>query len=331
MLKKISSAVAAAFVALALLGAPASAADALGRPHPSAQDKATKGFTAPKAAPPAVKFDRTGKVVESGPVARSLTTCPGTPAKCYSYVGGIQNVTNDGAGGNHEATCPFVKNTDYHSLSEVAVIRDDGAGVRQIVELGTRKTNSGSCQLFVFSWKNNIPNCYDGCGWVDYAPNTTWNAGSAVTAGQQMSLRWVYDSLSSAWWAWVDPDASGPTAGDWIGSFPLSVWSGLSTPFTTANQVQWYFEVASTVVESCTDMGNGNQGSGGAAASPRPAFIASASYHTAGAFANASLGYYVIPSGSAQWTQNTPSVRTFYGGGPGWNSAGTAVGSVGSC
>lgn len=290
-------------------------------PHATALDKPTTGFTAPKGAP-------TG-----GTTVQSFTAC-GSPSVCYSYVGGMQTVSNVGVAGTIDIGCPFVYSADYHSLGEVTSIRDDGSGVRQIVELGWRKTSAGTCQLFVYAWKNGVGLGYNGGGYVDYAPNTTVYAGMTVTAGQRMSLRITYDAATpsgGAWWMWVDPDGSGPTAGDWIGYYPQSVWSGLSTAFTTANQIQGFFELASSVVESRSDMGDGYQGSGGSGASPAPAVLGSVSYGTAtGVYANATLGYYVIPTGSTKWTQNTPSVRTFYGGGPGWDSTGTTIGVTGS-
>jgi hypothetical protein len=338
MLKKIAVVAAGLALAVGALSAPAlaqtssSALDtpthSIPVPHAAKADAPTKGVKALKGTPPSSK---------PGNVS-AFTTCSGT---CYSYVAGAQAVTNTGAAGTFQVQSPYLKSTDYHSLAENALIRDDGAGVKQIVELGWTKdvtvcgAGGGPC-LFVFQWKNgsSASSCYNGCGWVDYAANTTVNAGTALTNNQQMAYRWLYDATTpagGAWWAWVDPDAGGPTAGDWIGYFPQSVWSGLAVPFTSANNYNLFFELASVNVESCSDMGNGEQGSGGAGASPRPSFIASASYFSGGAWNNGSLTNYVLPTGTTKWSYNTASARTFYGGGPGWNAAGTAVGSVGSC
>lgn len=322
MIKKLLATLAAlAMVAGGLVAAsPAQAAP---------KDKPTVGVVAPKGAPPI----KPG----TGVSTRSLTTCPGSPAKCYSYVAGSQAVTNTGAAGTFEVGAPYLKSTDYHSLAENAVIRDDGSGIRQIVELGWTVdpvvNGNSTPALFVYSWKNGATSCYNGCGYVDYAANTTVYAGMPLTAGQQMAYRILYDSTTpagGAWWIWVDPDAGGATAGNWIGYFPQSVWSGLAVPFTSANGYQLFFELAHTTVESCSDMGNGQQGSGGAGASPRPSFIASAAYFSGGSWVNGSLINFLSPV-TTKWTYNAPSVRTFYGGGPGWNSAGTATGTPGSC
>lgn len=313
-------------VVAGLITSPALAVSAANTPPgPSKGDKATVGVHAAKGV---------AGVKKPGGVA-SFTTCPA--GGCFTYVGGAQSATSIGAQGNFMVGNPTLGTGDAHSLAELAVQRQDGGGVDQNVEVGWTKdpavcsaTASKLC-LFVFSWKNGVANCYNGCGWVDYAPNTTWDAGSQLTAGDVMQFKVQYDAANGgAWWIWVGKLVSGSYVGDWLGYFPLTVWSGVTPTFTTSNKQQYFWELSNTVKwESCGDMGNGAQGSGGALAVPRPAYIASATL--VGGSVPASLSYYRLPSAVAEWTHNTPSDRTQYGGGPGWNSAGTGVGTSGAC
>lgn len=335
ILKRLGAPMALALLALGLSVSPAQAGTNV--PGPSKNDKATVGVAAAKGKGCLTSPDLCAKPpkAKAGSVA-AFTTCPA--GGCFSYVGGSQAATATGAQANFMVGNPTLGTGDAHSLAELAVQRQDGGGVDQNVEVGWTKdpsvcsaTASKLC-LFVFSWKNGVANCYNGCGWVDYAANTTWNAGSQLTAGDVMQFRIQYDAQNGgAWWVWVGKLVGSSYVGDWLGYFPLAtVWSGVTPAFTNSNKQQYFWELSNiSKWESCGDMGNGAQGSGGAAAVPRPAYIASATLINGSV--PASLSYYRLPSAIPEWTQNTPSDRTQYGGGPGWNSAGTGVGTSGAC
>lgn len=258
----------------------------------------------------------------------TMSTCSGS-TYCYRWQGGQQSVTNTGLQAWINVQKPFLATTEgsnAHSLGQIYV--SDSSG--NAVELGwtvDRFVNSGSADphLFVHRWDSGVGQGYNGGGWVDYAATAT-DAGSNINAdvaGSSESFVLVYDATTPSgggWW--------GQYKGQWIGYFPASLWS--SPTFTSSTGYQVFGEVAATDTNPCTDMGNGQQGSPWV--SPGPAKVSGATGQGISPavtsftyLSNNTPGYSQAPN-----TGGNPNTEFAYGG-PGWNSAHTAVGSAGSC
>ncbi|MEA3191317.1 MAG: hypothetical protein QOD77_1899 [Thermoplasmata archaeon] len=167
--------------------------------------------------------------------------------------------SRDGGGMTTTVQNPAISGAaGVHSLNEIAVIAG-GGGTRNIVEIGWTKSRdyggTGDVRLFVFSWVNGVPKCYNGCGWVQYSSSIV--PGKVVAAGTNSYMGYVY--YGGNWWAWW--------TNQWVGYFPGTMWSGT---FTQDSQVQWFGEVYDGTVVSglpkpATDMGNGNYATSAAA------------------------------------------------------------------
>lgn len=308
----------ATLLAATLAGAPAQAASH--PPKPSPNDRPTVAKMAPKGKP--------GKLTRALSPAGKLLAGP-----FYHYVGGRQLIAAPGyAGitanfwvgnpGIHTGSAPQ-DGGGTHSLAEIAV---ESADQQQSVEVGWIK-DPGICAadptnpcLFVGAWVNNVFQGYNG-GFVDYAPSTL-DAGDSLASyvGTAPALEIQY--FSGAWWV--------EAAGQWVGYFPGTLWSGVSPGFTAGRMFQLFGEVASTETDGkpCSDMGTGDQGSSGGSGTS-VARISSATYIGSGGVLP-SLTYFRSPT-IAGYTNVTPSTRSFWYGGPGYNGAGTGVGTKGSC
>jgi hypothetical protein len=113
----------------------------------------------------------------------------------------------------------------------------------------------------------------------------------------------------------------------WTGAVPAAT-------FTTGATAQWFYEVSSSAhQETCTDITNGLQGSGVL----RPVRLHRRPRLLRQPVADrGERGHVAQPcrhAGAAvgKYSYTAISTRTFAGGGPGWNSAGTAVGTAGAC
>lgn len=242
----------------------------------------------------------------------------------YFYNVGRQTLTapdgSTGAYGNFRIQKPYVDSLSYHSLVELAI---QSADSQQIVEVGVNVDpglyGDSNPHIFVGSWKNGVFQGYNASNaqWVDYASNAQ-NVGASVLADVDVSKSMSYQVDGSGnWWATYN--------GAWLGYFKASNWTGLN--FTKGQLHQWFGEVASTEDKPCADMGNGYLG---ARTDVVPARIGSIALY--GTTTAASVTPATEPStASSYYNTGVNSATTFRYGGPGWNAAGTAVGTKDAC
>jgi hypothetical protein len=324
------SLVASAPVQAAPNPAPSVAFDATKPPAPSKSDK--KGT---EVNVPAVK-GYPGKTATSTQ-SKAFFACP-----CFYYAVARQ-VLASGESATSLAANLHVQQTqidtargDYHTLGEGAVQSHDG---QQIVEVGVTRdpvvcgSTSGSANtcVFVYRWTNGTPSCYNlaACGgFVEYAAACsvagTICAGDSVAPHFGTQKRVQITHSGSAWWLAYD--------GHWLGYYPDSLWTGAtpSVSFTSGGLFQVFYEVASNVQNTCTDMGNGIQGNLPAGTSARMGSI-SLTGTAPGAITNNFPASVQPVTSPLVYSAVSVTSTTARGGGPGWNSAGTAVGTTGSC
>jgi Neprosin len=215
----------------------------------------------------------------------------------YHYNAGAQKAVTQGTYANLTIHKPKLAKEDFHTLAELAVVSttDD---VDQIVEVGwtvDRVVNGDDDpHLFVFSWVDGKPRCYNGCGFVQYSKN--------IRPGDTLPLdatkRFGIEFSDGAWWIAYDSE--------WVGYFPLKEWT---VDFSKTTEVKIFGEVASYGAEPCTQMGNGILGTDAAGTSARIGSISLIAGPTV------EPGLYAL--GSTQYNFTKLSSRTFrYGGGP---------------
>jgi len=198
------------------------------------------------------------------PVPPSHLRAKRTPgAVSYIYAGGKQRPTTPptGVSSLNTVSTPYINPTwDYHTLNENAV---QSADEQQAVEVGVTRDQStngdNKVRLFVYHWVNGQETCYNGCGWVDNAANTTFNAGADLTAYANANTEMVFqiERTATAWWIGFGPNDG---TADWIGNFPDTIWTGATPSVTTFKQVdffQTFGEVAAGTPATCADMGLG--------------------------------------------------------------------------
>lgn len=267
-------------------------------------------------------------------VAKASTTALLTTN--YFYNLGRQTLTapdkSTGMSGNLRIQKPFLASGDYHSLAEIAV---QSADSKQIVEVGwtvDRTTNSActptpACKddpyIFVGNWVNGVFRGYNSSSpdWVDYASNpvnpgpATGSLASVVDLSKQFNIQ-----ISGGNW-WIGYDLQ------WLGYFKASAWTGVSPAFDGGYLHQAFGEVASSITKPCTDMGSGVLGT---ATTGIPARLGSLNLLTTPTAENFVAS--VQPStASSVYAVNALSATTIAYGGPGWNAAGTGVGTKGAC
>jgi hypothetical protein len=219
---------------------------------------------------------------------------------------------------------------DGHTLGEISV---ESANEQQAVELGWRIDPSSSTpKLFVYHWIDNVPQGY-GVNFVDNAANTTFNHGTSLTPNKVYTA--AIQLFNNNWWLWwEDPGVFG----DWVGYFPGSLWTGsLNDPFNEARIVQNFGELATNVHTPCSDMGHA--GILGGAATTTAAYFGTYSIYDGTAWVNGSYdpistvwsGGGTPDTSAYNGALATGSTRTFYYGGPGYNSIGTTPGAANSC
>lgn len=204
------------------------------------------------------------------PARQRLQQLKPSIAAGYHYVYGYQYTTGIGAEGYYTQHTPFLSSSDSHTLAEIAGESTDG---QQIVEIGwtvDRGLNGDSNpHLFVFSWVNRVPNCYNGCGYVQYS--STFFPGMTV-AGDGSQHFYAMQNYNGNWWLFYDTQ--------WIGYFPGTIWSNQNVTFNQLGLIQWFGEVSSGGGTN-TQMGNGIFGSNaGSASIVNAAVITSASSAT---------------------------------------------------
>lgn len=299
--------------------------------------KPMKGVKVNRAAPPG-----------GGGVSALRTSCAAFP--CYDYVGGSQTATNTGLYANMminwSYTDTYASDNGAHNVAELDAETTRAGGGRDIVEVGTisdrfvNGTGNDEPHLFVFHWVNGTPQGYN-TGFVNYtgAGNCAYHPGANMGAingtASRIGIEFVNTPGTAIGW-WVSQGAQ------WCGYLPADPagtslatnrWYGSGANFTSAAKYQAFGEVASSWNEPCTDMGNGTLGNAAVSSpynySTMPSYISTVSPV---GVASPSMGAgYVIPSTIAFKLNMLASGKTFYYGGPGWNSAGTAIGTRGSC
>jgi hypothetical protein len=289
----------------------------------------------------AAKSGSTKGLPPSGGVTALRTGCATPP--CYFYVGGQQTTTNTGAYAFNMVSWgysdTYASDSGAHSLVEIDAETGSGS-TRQIVEVIINADQgmfgNDAPHLSGFWWKNGVGQGYN-TGWVDVAgvtPNLGDSLAGDVGLSKKIGIEYIAVAGSTkGWWLsydnkWIAVLPADPAGG----STATNVWYP-QAPFTSASKAQVFGEVASSYNEPCTDMGNGRQGNsvpGGAYNYPTfPSYVSS--FALAGTATAPSLTGYTIPS-TGKYTQTMlASNRTFYYGGPGWNAAGTATGTAGSC
>jgi hypothetical protein len=126
-----------------------------------------------------------------------------------------------------------------HSLAEMA-IRGRNSG--DMVEAGWRTDHSGVTRLFVYWWRNGVPQCYNGCGFRYRGPGM--RPGAALQPGTRLTIRWVF--RNNRWVLIVNGQRSG--------FYPAALWGGR---FTGPRLVQVFGEVVTRSLLPCLRMGNG--------------------------------------------------------------------------
>ena len=165
----------------------------------------------------------------------------------YMYNAGTQEADTAGVYANVTIAKPQMGGDTYHTLAELAV---QSADRDQIVEVGwtvDRVVNGDDDpHLFVFHWVNDVPACYNACGFVPYSKNVM--PGSTLSYGS--TKKFGIQFFNDAWWVAFDSE--------WVGYFPKTLWSDKGVTFERSGLVQVFGEVAATTTTTCTDMGNGN-------------------------------------------------------------------------
>jgi hypothetical protein len=232
-----------------------------------------------------------------------------------------QSATTYGAN-LHQENAYLDTANDAHTLAEIAVQSHNG---QQIVEIGiTHDTavcagGTSPC-LFTGSWKNGVFLGYN-TGFVDYAPEPI-DVGDTLPTGTPKRFYFAYSS--AVWWAAYDSK--------WIGYFPGTIWTNApnSVTFDKGGLFQGFYEVATLASGDntpCTDMGNGRDGAtdGLAARIGTNAIGGTLPGPIANNFTGSTLPVV------APYTFNQVSAQTTRAGGPGYNAAGTGVGTTGAC
>lgn len=268
--------------------------------------------------------------------ASAMVSCPNT-APCYYYNAMQQKFDVDPATST-EATVmigkPFVDTPTWtHSLGQVAV---RSADTEDIVEFGWTvdkgQRADGNPILFASHSIDDVWKGYN-TGFVDYVDDPATPAvEGAVNLGaglpKPVQKRFFVGQTATAFWVGYDTG--------WVAYVPKSRWTpgGVQRPFYAATAdlvyVQWFFEVAAGETEPCTDMGTGTLYN--ATGTPTPP-VADMSYYSVGGTATPAdwgqLG--TNPTTTGVWGATETSPTSFVGGGPGWNSAGTAGGTTNAC
>jgi len=233
---------------------------------------------------------------------KPMTTCPQNGTAYYCYVSLTESVSDVGVDSSMGQPNPYLKSTDYHSLTEI-VAEDNSA---DIVGMGNNVDNNLNgdlhTHLFIESFINGVQQGWNGGnGYVQYS--STLTPGMQVTASSVNTYFYEIEYSAGNWWVYYNTG--------WVGYYPGSSWT--SPTFTSTSLGSWYGEVAASTASPCSDMGNGNFGSNGSAT--RPLLVAGtvSGTHT---FAN-------TPSDTnSSWYDNSTAstggtTEQFYYGGPG--------------
>ncbi|MEU4155804.1 neprosin family prolyl endopeptidase [Actinoplanes sp. NPDC026670] len=218
----------------------------------------------------------------------------------YHYNVAAQDVVTQGAYANLTIHKPTLAKDDFHTLAELAVVASKDK-IDQAVEVGwtvNRAVNGDDDpHLFVYSWVDGVPQCYNGCGFEQYSKNIA----PGDTLPMDTTKRFGIEFYDNAWWIAYDSE--------WVGYFPAKHWT---IDFSKTTTVKMYGEVASNPANSvpCTQMGNGVSGSLENTTAARIGSISLIGTTTA----PDPIAYTL---GSPEYTIKKLSARTLrYGGGP---------------
>jgi hypothetical protein len=229
----------------------------------------------------------------------------------YHYNVGSQAAVTSGVYANLTIHKPTLAKEDYHTLAELAVVQSKNE-IDQVVEVGwtvDRVVNGDDDpHLFVFSWVDDKPRCYNGCGFVQYSANIR----PGDTIPMDTTKRFGIEFHDGAWWI--------AYASEWVGYFPVKDWT---VDFSTTTMVKVYGEVASITAKPCTDMGNGRLGTEPEdVATGRIGSISLIAGPTVDTFVYEDPAYVKDPNDAAEppkpYKVSKLSSRTFRYGGPGF-------------
>ncbi|GIE81127.1 hypothetical protein Aph02nite_70770 [Actinoplanes philippinensis] len=251
-----------------------------------------------------------GRTSRNGSLRRETTDVvppapPGINAKAaanaevnFHYNVASQDAVTQGTYANLTIHKPTLAKNDFHTLAELAVVSSKDK-IDQVVEVGwtvDRVVNGDDDpHLFVYSWVDGVPQCYNGCGYEQYSKN--------IRPGDTLPLdttkRFGIEFHDNAWWIAYDSE--------WVGYFPLKHWT---VDFSKTTLVKVFGEVAADNGEPCTQMGNGTTGTTENTTAARIGSISLIGTATA-----VEPTFYTVGSPSYKLTRL--SARTFrYGGGP---------------
>ena len=360
-MKRVLAAVAALGLALSLASAPAQAAPPKPGPNqvvnpagkvvdklpPLTNVPANKGLTASGKAGP-IKGNPDFKARAKGGVsALADPDCSSASnGACYFYNGGGQgDVSNYGVSatvthGGHSGALNGA--TDYHTLVETAVKSADS---QQIIEVGVtqdpsvNKNPPGSStgwygpRVFVGAWINGVFQGYNGGGFVPVSGVSVVPGVTNLPANTAYVHHIWYSTDQDLWWIGFGTE--------WIGYFPGSMWTS-ATPSVTFNRneiSQIFWELASTELKPCSDLGNGDIPTASLGSKVESIAFRGLTNGAITAGVNFSTFRLATPAPAANVSSpyaNTYSLgpagaqRGYKGGGPMWNAAGTGVGVKGN-
>ena len=250
---------------------------------------------------------------------------PAQAATNFYYVKAQESGTIDGVQASITVSNPYIDTVnDYHTLVQVGI--NDAAG--NTVEVGWMKDLAiyGNNRPHLFTWTvGTSTQCYNGCAYTDNPGNAT-DAGADLVSqtGTVHSFGVKYSAANSRWEFYYDAGL--------IGWADHSNWTAASHTFTQGTRGTAFGEVATPRTNPCTDMGNGNLGSGTGptAISNWQRWDTSSSAWVTGTLGAPSLDPVGMPAGIYDFSNASSTGYTL--GGPGWNSiGGTVDNAVGSC
>lgn len=169
---------------------------------------------------------------------------------CYDYAGFRQTVDIDGVAVLIGKDTPAIDSKAYHSLAELDV--KDSTG-NNAVEVGWTDEASVcgagvSICLFIFWWKNGVPQCYNGCGAVNGVGCSPYCMGASLDGiANGTSKNFALQHINGYWWAGFD--------GAWRFAIPDTAWGVYA--FTRASKFEVFGEVAESDTTTCANMGAG--------------------------------------------------------------------------
>jgi hypothetical protein len=281
------------------VGAPGSSSAQLAAAGKSAARDPGSSTTAPTP-----RYGPKGRITSTGALTKQLAvvppTVPGVASSDdlnYLYSVGKQAAVTDGAAALMLISKPRLGSGDSHSLAEIAL---QSADTQQVIEVGwaVDAADGPDPRLFVFSWVDGVPQCYNACGYKP-ATGAPIVPGAVLPTGQLKNFG--IQHINGAWWIAYDTD--------WIGMFPDSQWGG---KLLKSGQIQFFGEMASARSRPCGEMGNG-----------LPALVDSAAKISSAVFVNGPTVTLDIKNiDNSVWPIFKFSDRTFRFGGPGLATTG---------